>query len=141
MAGNIDMKVSGKAQINMISAVCFALAVLLTISRIRNYTSELNSYWFQSALVIPIAMGASALALWCGFNFGRRLLQFITGIVLVMGGGWLIAETVRDPSILGLGMMPKLIVLVIFAFCFWTLTFSKSLEKEIQHREEKHRIT
>lgn len=134
------MKVSGNTQINTVSAVCFALAVFLAISRIRNYTSELNSDWFQYALVIPIAIVASALALWCGFSFGRRLLQFFTGILLVMGGGWLIAGTVRDPSILGLGMIPELIVLVIFAACFWVLTFSKSLENEIQHREEKHRI-
>lgn len=128
------MKVSGNTQINTVSAVGFALAVFLAISRIRNYTSELNSDWFQYALVIPIAIGASALAFWCGFSFGRRLLQFFTGIVLVMGGGWLIAGTLANPSIFGLGMIPRLIVLVIFAFCFWVLTFSKSLESEIQRR-------
>ncbi|MGH7000658.1 MAG: hypothetical protein ACREEA_04065, partial [Stellaceae bacterium] len=94
----------------------------------------------QYEIEIPIAMGASALALWRGCRFGRRLLRVFTGILLVMGGGWLIAGTVRDPSIFGLGMVPKLIVLVIFAFCFWVLTFSKPLENEIQHREEKHRI-
>ena len=133
------MKVSGNTQVNAVGATCFTLAVLLTISRIRNYTSELNSYWFQYALVIPIAMGASALAFWCGFSFGRRLLQFLVGILLVMGIGWLIAGIVREPSIVGLGMIPEVFVLVIFAFCFWVLTFSKSLEIEIQHRKEKQR--
>jgi len=134
------MKVSGNTQVTAVSAACFTLAVLLTISRVRNYTSELNPYWFRYALFIPIATGASALAFWCGFGFGRRLLQFFVGLSVVMGIGWLIAGAVRDPPIFGLGTMPRVFVLVTFAVCFWALTFSKSLEHEMQRRKEKRCI-
>ena len=135
------MKVSGNTQVIAVSAACFTLAVLLTISRITNYTSELNPDWFQYALVLPIAIGVSALALWCRIGAGRRLLQFFIGILLVMGVSWLIAGAVRDPPIFGLGTIPEVFVLVIFAVCFWVLTFSKSFENEMQRHKEKHRIT
>src|SRR5215469_12146843 len=135
------MKVSGNTQITAVSAACFTLAVLLLVSRITKYTSDLDPYWFQYVLVLPIAIGMSALALWCGIGAGRRLLQFFIGILLVMGVGWLIAGAVRVPPIIGLAIMPEVFVLVIFAVCFWALTFSKPLENEMRRRKEKRRLT
>jgi len=135
------MKVSGNTQITAVSAACFTLSVLLIVSRITRYTSDLDPYWFQYALVLPIAIATSALALWLGIGVGRRLLQIFIGILLVMGVGWLIAGAVRVPPIIGLAIMPEVFVLVIFAVCFWALTFSKPLENEMRRRKKKRRLT